>query len=69
MALRIALRQSHRSRGQAPRGGIGMPALPGYFTIDVTASGKKVGMLSVNQTTGAAWYHTWHGGFLADQDF
>ena len=44
-------------------------ALPGYFTIDVTASGKKVGMLSVNQTTGAAWYHTWHGDFLADQDF
>jgi hypothetical protein len=44
-------------------------ALPGYFTIDVTANGSKVGMLSVNETTGAVWYHTWHGEFLADQDF
>ena len=44
-------------------------ALPGYFTIDVTQDGQKVGMLSVNQTTGAVWYHTWHATFLADQDF
>ena len=43
--------------------------LPGYFTIDVTANSSKVGMLSVNQTSGAVWYHTWHGSFLADQDF
>ena len=43
--------------------------LPGYFTIDVTASGTKVGMLSVHQRTGAIWYHTWHGRFLGDQDF
>ncbi len=44
-------------------------ALPGYFTIDVAENGKKAGMLSVNQSTGAVWYHTWHGSFLADQDF
>ena len=44
-------------------------ALPGYFTIDVTSNGKKVGLLSVNEATGAVWYHTWHGEFQADQDF
>jgi hypothetical protein len=44
-------------------------ALPGYFTIDVTKNGAKVGMLSLNRKTGAVWYHTWHGSFLADQDF
>jgi hypothetical protein len=44
-------------------------ALPGYYTIDVTKYGDKVGMLSVNETTRAVWYHTWHSRFLADQDF
>ena len=44
-------------------------ALPGYYTIDVTKNASKVGMLSVNATTGAVWYHTWHARFLADQDF
>jgi hypothetical protein len=44
-------------------------ALPGYYTIDVTANGTKVGMLSVNSATGAVWYHRWHGRFLADRDF
>lgn len=34
--------------------------LPGYFTIDVVKNGSNVGMLSVNQTTGGAWYHSWH---------
>jgi hypothetical protein len=44
-------------------------ALPGYFTIDVTKDDTKVGMLSVNKTTGAVWYHTWHRTFVADKDF
>ncbi|SDB79745.1 hypothetical protein GA0111570_10114 [Raineyella antarctica] len=43
-------------------------AYPGYYTIDTTSGGKKVGMLSVNATTGAVWYHTWHGQFLAEED-
>lgn len=43
-------------------------AYPGYYTIDTTSNGKKVGMLSVNATTGAVWYHTWHGQFLAEED-
>lgn len=44
-------------------------ALPGYYTLDVVKSGRKVGMLSVNRTSGAVWYHTWHGSFLAERDF
>lgn len=44
-------------------------ALPGYFTIDVARNGAKVGMLSVSSRSGAVWFHTWHGRFLADRDF
>lgn len=43
-------------------------AYPGYFTIDTAAGGTMVGMLSVNATTGAVWYHTWHGAFIAMED-
>ena len=39
------------------------------YTIDVGAGGHPVGMLSVNASTGAVWYHTWHGSFLAERDF
>ena len=44
-------------------------AYPGYYTVDTAdASGTMVGMLSVNATTGAVWYHTWHGAFIAKED-
>ena len=43
-------------------------AYPGYYTLDTTAGGTTVGMLSVNATTGAAWYHTWHDRFVAEED-
>lgn len=43
-------------------------AYPGYYTVDTAAGGKMVGMLSVNATTGAVWYHTWHGSFVAMED-
>ena len=36
---------------------------PGYFTLDTTRDGKVVGMLSVNASTGAVWYHDWQGRF------
>ena len=42
---------------------------PGYYTTDTVKRGKIVGMLSVNATTGAVWYHTWHGRFLAERQF
>ena len=44
-------------------------AFPGYYTVDVGSKGHPVGMLSVNATTGAVWYHGWHGSFLAERDF
>ena len=44
-------------------------AFPGYFTLDTTRAGKTVGMLSVNASTGAVWYHGWHGVFLAERMF
>lgn len=43
-------------------------AYPGYYTMETTASGTTVGMLSVNASTGAVWYHTWHGRFIASED-
>jgi len=43
-------------------------AYPGYFTVDVQRNGAVTGMMSVSSTTGAVWYHTWHGAFVAMQD-
>lgn len=43
-------------------------AYPGYYTLDTAAADRPVGMLSVNATTGAVWYHTWHGTFVAKED-
>ncbi len=36
----------------------------GYYTIEVLKDGKIYGMLSVNNNTGAVWYHNWHGAFV-----
>ena len=43
-------------------------AYPGYFTIDLQRGGKVTGMMSVSSATGAVWYHTWHGAFIAMED-
>lgn len=40
-------------------------AFPGYYTLHTFRGGKIDGMLSVNAYTGAVWYHTWHGPFVA----
>lgn len=40
-------------------------AFPGYYTLHTLDAGKISGMLSVNATTGAVWYHTWHGTYIA----
>ena len=39
-------------------------AFPGYDTLHTLRDGRIVGMMSINASTGAAWYHTWHGTFL-----
>jgi hypothetical protein len=43
-------------------------AYPGYFTFDLQRNGVVSGMMSVNSSTGATWYHTWHGAFIAMKD-
>jgi hypothetical protein len=43
-------------------------AYPGYFTIDIKGNGQVSGMMSVNVSSGAVWYHTWHGAFIAMED-
>jgi len=46
----------------------GIDAYPGYFTIDLQRNGVVRGMMSVNSSTGAVWYHAWHGTFKAMED-
>lgn len=41
----------------------------GYYTIDVSLIGSTYGMLSVDGYTGDVWYHTWHGSFIAEQEY
>jgi len=41
----------------------------GYYTIDIQRDGKIVGMLSVNGITSQLFMHTWHGTFIATQDY
>lgn len=43
-------------------------AFPGYFTLHVLKGERIVGMLSVNEATGAVWYHGWHGRFIRMQE-
>ncbi|AEY94072.1 hypothetical protein SHJG_8808 [Streptomyces hygroscopicus subsp. jinggangensis 5008] len=43
-------------------------AFPGYYTLHTMRSGKINGMLSVNASTGAVWYHTWHGTYVATSE-
>jgi hypothetical protein len=41
---------------------------PGHYTMATVSAGKIVGLVSVNATTGAVWYLTWHGPFVAKED-
>ena len=47
---------------------VGIDAYPGYFTLDLQRNGTVSGMLSVSSSTGAVWYHSWHGTFKAMED-
>jgi hypothetical protein len=38
---------------------------PGYYTLHTLHGDQMAGMLSVNAATGAVWYHSWHGRFIA----
>ncbi len=39
-------------------------AFYGYYTLHILKDGAVTGMLSVNASTGAVWYHHWHGAFI-----
>lgn len=50
----------------------GMSANPpdrfyGFYTVDFDKDGQLAGMLSVNGSSGAVWYHSWHGGFVQEK--
>ncbi len=40
----------------------------GYYTIHTMDDDGIVGMLSVHDSSGQVWYHTWHGAFIAVDD-
>jgi len=67
-AVKVADRWLSQAR-QGERAETDGRAFPGYYTLDTTRSGKTTGMLSVNASTGAVWYHSWHGRFLAERKF
>ncbi|WP_406079122.1 hypothetical protein [Micromonospora sp. NBC_00858] len=43
-------------------------AFPGYYTLHTMRGDQVVSMLSVHATSGAVWYHSWHGRFLRMQE-
>jgi hypothetical protein len=43
-------------------------AFYGYYTIDVLRDAQPFGVLSVNGSTGAVWYHSWHGSFIREKE-
>jgi hypothetical protein len=61
-AVRIADRWLAREQ---PGTGAGeAEAFPGYFTLHVLRADNVTGMLSINASSGAVWFHWWHGAFV-----
>jgi hypothetical protein len=40
----------------------------GMMRAGGSGAGSVSGMMSVSSSTGATWYHTWHGAFIAMED-
>jgi hypothetical protein len=59
----LALRAPRESTAPGGRG------FPGYYTFDTMLDQKPAGMISVNATTGALWYHSWYGAFIDARTF
>jgi hypothetical protein len=66
-AKKIAGEYLSRVRGEGPYE-FSANEFYGYYTLDFKKNGMILGMVSVNAFTGQAWYHTWHGGFIAEQE-
>ncbi|MBC8335909.1 MAG: PepSY domain-containing protein [Anaerolineales bacterium] len=41
----------------------------GYYTFDYAVDGKIAGMLSIHGQSGQAFYHTWHGAFIQEEEY
>ena len=54
---------ANRSGVRAESGG---DRFPGYYTFETLRDGRIDGMISVNASTGAVWWHWWHGAFVAE---
>jgi hypothetical protein len=66
-AKKIAGEYLARIRGEGPYE-FSAKEFSGYYTLDFKKNGMILGMVSVNAFTGQAWYHTWHGGFIREQE-
>jgi hypothetical protein len=66
-AVKIAADYLSRVRGGGPYE-IHGDEFYGYFTFDYEKGGQILGMLSVNSFTGQVWNHSWHGGFLGEEE-
>jgi hypothetical protein len=64
---KTALRRYLDFRGDTTNYDFDLDEFYGYDTIDLVKDGKIAGMVSVNTSTGAVWYHSWHGAFVAKQ--
>lgn len=66
-AEKIATEYLLRVRGGGPYK-VDASEFYGYYTLDYELDGRVLGMLSVNAFTGQVWYHSWHGGFLGEEE-
>ena len=66
-AEKIATEYLLRVRGGGPYK-VDASEFYGYFTLDYEMDGRVLGMLSVNAFSGQVWYHSWHGGFLGEEE-
>jgi len=66
-AKKIAAEYLERVRGDGPYE-LGANEFHGYYTLDYKKNGMVLGMLSVNAFSRQVWYHTWHGGFIREQE-
>jgi hypothetical protein len=65
---KAAARDWLTARGDTTAYQLDVTPMYGYYSIHLMRDGKVEGMLGVNASTGAVWYHGWHGTFVALKD-
>ena len=56
------------ARGDTTAWELEVTAMPGYYTVHLERDGRMEAMLGVNAFSGAVWYHTWHGTYVAAKE-